>query len=126
MNKLLTILLLLLSGCVHDLTPEETVAKSIIASQEGDADTRWELTNKASQEKLLKENTKEEILKRFEQEAFMYKLIKSWETETVEQTALKISMKLKYKFYDPHSKKIKDEETDVILHKEDGMWKIED
>lgn len=126
MRALILISLLFFCGCTSYLTPEETVAKSIIACQKGDAKTRWYLTDKASKEKLLKDKSKDEVLKRFEHEAFMYKLIKSWETETVKQTDNKVDMKLRYKFYDPHSKKIKDEETDVVLHLENGLWKIED
>ncbi|MCH2207730.1 MAG: hypothetical protein MK132_17890 [Lentisphaerales bacterium] len=127
MKLLYTFVLVLLTyACNSYLTPEETVAKSILACQEGDADTRWELTDKASREKLLKDKTEDEILKRFEYEAFMYKLIKSWETEVIEQSDSKITMKMKYKFYDPHSKKVKDKETDIILHLEEGRWKIEE
>lgn len=126
MKYLLPLILFILSSCNSYLTPEETVNRSMIACQKGDADTRWELTDKASKKKLLKDKTEAEVLKRFKQEAFMYQFVKSWETEIIEQTASKISMKMKYKFLDPHSKRIKNKETDVVLHLEEGRWKIED
>lgn len=120
------LILLILTSCSSYLSPEETIAKSIEAAKEGDAEKRWELSSKASKEKLLKEKSKEEVLNSFKNEAFMYRLIRSWKTETVSQTGDKMTAKLHYKFFDPHSKKELDETSDIKLVKEEGFWRIED
>ncbi|MCM8529347.1 MAG: hypothetical protein NE327_22685 [Lentisphaeraceae bacterium] len=126
MKLLIVITLFLLTACSSYVSPEETVAQSIEAAKEGDAEKRWELSSKASREKLLKEKTKEEVLNNFKNEAFMYKLIRSWKTETVSQSEDKVTLNLHYKFFDPHSKRELDETSKIKLVKEDGLWRIED
>lgn len=122
----LTLIIILITSCSTSLTPTETLDRSIVASQKGDAETRWELSSQKTREKLLKNKSKDEVLENFRKEVFMYKLIKSWETEIVEQSENQVKMKMNYKFFDPHSKKVIDESTDVTLVKEAGLWKIED
>lgn len=124
LSLLLTILFL--SSCTSVLTPKETLDKSIKASQEGDAETRWELSSQKTREKLMQGKTKEEVLENFRKGAFYYKFIKSWESEITEQTENQVKMKMKYKFFDPHSKKVIDQSTDVNLVKEEGVWRIDD
>ena len=126
MRIILAISFILLSSCTSYLSPQETIAKSIEAAKEGDVEKRWELTSKASKEKLLEKKSKEEVLKNFKNEAFMYKLIRSWRTETLSQSENKVTLNLHYKFFDPHSKRELDETSKIKLVKEEGFWRIED
>lgn len=126
MKTLFATLLILFTGCAHQYSPEELIVENLKAAQNEDADARWEFSSKAAQKKMLEKNTKEEILKKFKYEAFMYKLIKSWETEVLEQSEDRATVKLTYKMLDPHSNKIITDKTDVKLVKEEGNWRIED
>ena len=127
MKTLLLLSTLLLIACASvPLSPEETVIKSLIASQKGDAETRWELSSNAAQQELLNSKSKKEVLNTFKKETFMYELIKSWKTELISQNEDKARVKLSYKFLDPHSNKTLNETSDVILVKENGHWKISD
>lgn len=126
MKALFLTLIILLAGCAHQYSPEELIDANLKAAQEEDAESRWEFSSKAAQKKMLKNGTKEEALKKFRYEAFMYKLIKSWQTKVLEQSEDKATVLLTYKMLDPHSNKIISDKTDVKLVKEDGQWRIDD
>lgn len=117
---------LFISSCVQQqYSPEELISVNIKAAQEEDAQTRWTLSSKAAQQKMLEKSTKEEVFKKLKYEAFMYKLIKSWETEIISQSEDKASVLWKYKMFDPHSNKIISDKSTINLVKEDGLWKID-
>lgn len=126
MKALFITLIILLAGCAHNYSPEELVVENLKAAQNEDAESRWEFSSKAAQEKLLKKSTKVEIFKKLRHEAFMYKLIKSWNTEVLEQSEDKATVKLTYKMLDPHSNRIMTDKTDIKLVKEEGQWRIDD
>ena len=126
MNKFLVLLVFLLASCAtKPLSPTELVDKSMTAAKEGDAETRWEIASKSSKEKMLKGKTKEQALKDLKGEAFMYQFVKSWKSTIVHQTEDKASIRIDYKFYDPHSKKVIDQKSDLTLVKEEGIWKVD-
>jgi len=127
MRTFLVILGLLLAGCAQQqYSPEELISANIKAAQVEDAESRWEFSSEAAKKKLLeKYKTKEEVFKKLKYEAFMYKLIKSWETVVLSQTEDKASVQLNYKMFDPHSNKIISDKSVIKLVKEKGFWKID-
>ena len=128
MKLFIVLTALMLVGCSSYLSPEETVNRNVVACMEGDASTRWALLSKGAQEKMLKKNPKHKILDRFSKEAWMYKIIQSWETEIIEEKENSVKLKFKYKYQDPHSlsKKVVNASDDITLVKEEGLWKISD
>ena len=124
--KILLFLTFLIAGCAQQqYSPEELISANIKAAQEEDAETRWSFASKATQQKMLEKSSKEKVFEKLRYEAFMYKLIKSWETEILSQTEDKASVLWKYKMFDPHSNKIISDKSTIKLVKEDGFWKID-
>ena len=128
MKYLLILTALFISGCSSYMTPEETVDRNVIASQEGDAETKWNLLSANARKKLLKKNSKDKILERFRKEAWMYKIIQSWNSEILEEDETSVKLKFNYKYQDPHSlsKKVIEATDNIRLVKEDGLWKIDE
>ena len=124
--KILLFLTFLIAGCAQpQYSPEELISANIKAAQEEDAEARWSFASKATQQKMLEKSSKEKVFEKLRYEAFMYKLIKSWETEILSQTEDKASVLWKYKMFDPHSNKIISDKSTIKLVKEDGFWKID-
>ena len=125
-TTILLILTFFLASCAQQqYSPEEVISANIKAAQEEDAETRWNLASKATQQKMLEKSTKAKVFEKLKYEAFMYKLIKSWETEIISQSEDKASVLWKYKMFDPHSNKIISDKSTIKLVKEEGFWKID-
>ena len=126
MKIFLLVLATFLAGCAQQqYSPEELISANIKAAQEGDAESRWNFSSKASQQKMIEKSSKEEVLKKLQSQALYYKMIKSWETEILSQSDNKAKVLLTYKMFDPHSNKIITDKTNIDLIKEDGFWKID-
>ncbi len=127
MKIFLLTLAVVLAGCAQpQYSPAELISANIKAAQAEDAESRWEFSSASAQKKLLeKYKTKEEVFKKLKYEAFMYKLIKSWESNIISQTEDKAAVLWTYKMFDPHSNKIISDKNTIKLVKEKGFWKID-